>query len=597
MQMNGDGAAAPSTTDRVSVVELGAETRVGVFAQHEGAYRLLTVAGSPSTLDAPDFDLAPSFERALAEAESLAGAYFAIPETSVRPHGEPRTPPIAAAVGRGLAPGPSCFVVSNLVARDLEALEAALTDREFAVIGRATTAAREFRDRIDGPATIDVISAQRPSIVVVALTEDREGQGLAYMADLLIGGLAGRESSYVPVIAILYGGELDERALAALKQAFPVHAVSVQGGGVDVPLEMTEPDALLDDVQQTVKARRFAGRSVPAEIADAPAHATAAALGEAVRELATQQALEVAAVSLDDDYVSVVGHQAGTGVGVGLGQRQDLARPYHIALQTPIERVAQWAPEEPIPQALRFAALNRSAHPAAVAATSAELQLAHAVFTAAAREALRASEDGRSPLNHESLDLIVLTGRAARSAGRAVQAALLLVNILEPAGVTQLAIDPTSSLAMQGALARTGARVAFESTLVPLGVCVAPRGRARAGEPAVLVDVRPSSGARIEREVSAGALDVIQWDARVPAEVRIWPQARFDVGLGNGRPARLKANVGSGMVGLIVDARGRPLVWPDEADERQARLQQWLRSMDAFPPVATGAAPARPHGG
>ncbi len=597
MQMNGDGAAAPSTTDRVSVVELGAETRVGVFAQHEGAYRLLTVAGSPSTLDAPDFDLAPSFERALAEAESLAGAYFAIPETSVRPHGEPRTPPIAAAVGRGLAPGPSCFVVSNLVARDLEALEAALTDREFAVIGRATTAAREFRDRIDGPATIDVISAQRPSIVVVALTEDREGQGLAYMADLLIGGLAGRESSYVPVIAILYGGELDERALAALKQAFPVHAVSVQGGGVDVPLEMTEPDALLDDVQQTVKARRFAGRSVPAEIADAPAHATAAALGEAVRELATQQALEVAAVSLDDDYVSVVGHQAGRGVGVGLGQRQDLARPYHIALQTPIERVAQWAPEEPIPQALRFAALNRSAHPAAVAATSAELQLAHAVFTAAAREALRASEDGRSPLNHESLDLIVLTGRAARSAGRAVQAALLLVNILEPAGVTQLAIDPTSSLAMQGALARTGARVAFESTLVPLGVCVAPRGRARAGEPAVLVDVRPSSGARIEREVSAGALDVIQWDARVPAEVRIWPQARFDVGLGNGRPARLKANVGSGMVGLIVDARGRPLVWPDEADERQARLQQWLRSMDAFPPVATGAAPARPHGG
>ncbi|MCY4113763.1 MAG: hypothetical protein OXG33_07495 [Chloroflexi bacterium] len=597
MELNGDGAAAPSTSDRVSVVELGAETRVAVFARHEGAYRLLTVAGAPSTLDAPHFDLTPSFERAVAEAESLAGAYFAMPESSARPHGEPRTPPIAAAVGRGLAPGPSCFVVSNLVTRDLDALEEALTGREFVVIGRATTAAREFRDRIDGPATVDVITTQRPSVVVVALTEDRDGQGLSYMADLLIGGLAGRESSYVPVIAILYGDELDDRALTILEQAFPVHAVSVQGGGVDDPLDMTEPNALLDDVQQTVKAHRFAGRTVPAEIADAPAHATAAALGEAVRELATQQALEVAAVSLDDDQVSIVGFQAGSGVSVGLGQGHDLARPYHIALQTPIERVAQWAPEEPIPQALRFTALNRSAHPAAVAATPAELQLTHAVFTAAARQALRASEDGRSPLNHEALDLIVLTGRAARGAGRSVQAALLLVNILEPVGVSQLAIDPTSSLAMQGALARTGARVAFDSTLVPLGVCVAPRGRAKSGEPAVLVDVRPSSGARIEREVSAGALDVIQWDARVPAEVRIWPQPRFDVGLGNGRPARLKANVGSGLVGLIVDARGRPLVWPDEPDERQARLQQWLRSMDAFPPAATAVAPARPHGG
>ena len=101
---------------------------------------------------------------------------------------------MAAAVGRGLAPGPSCFVVSNLVARDLEALEASLTDREFAVLGRATTAVREFRDRIDGPSTIDVIAAQRPNIVVVALTEDRDGQGLDYMADLLVGGLAGRDA-------------------------------------------------------------------------------------------------------------------------------------------------------------------------------------------------------------------------------------------------------------------------------------------------------------------------------------------------------------------------------------------------------------------
>ena len=263
---------------------------------------------------------------------------------------------------------------------------------------------------------------------------------------------------------------------------------------MDVPLDMTEPDSLLDDVLQTVKARRFAGRRVPAEVADAPAYSTTAALGTAAQALATQQDLEVAVVSLDDDQVSIVGYQGGAAVSVGLGHGHEIARAYHIALQIPIERVAQWAPEEPIPQALRLSALNRSAHPAAVAATSMELQLSHAVWMAAARQALRASEDGRSPLNHEALDLAVLTGRAARTAGRPVQAALLLVNILEPVGVTQLALDPASSLAMQGALAHTGARVAFESALVPLGVCVAPRGRAKAGEPAVLVDVRPRLG-------------------------------------------------------------------------------------------------------
>ena len=188
---------------------------------------------------------------------------------------------------------------------------------------------------------------------------------------------------------------------------------------------MTGPDSLLDDVVQTVKARRFAGRRVPAEVADAPAYSTAAALEVAAQALATQQDLEVAAVSLDDDHVSIVGYQAGAAVSVGLGHGHDIARAYHIALQTPIERVAQWAPEEPIPQALRLSALNRSAHPAAVAASSMELQLSHAVWMAAARQALRASEDGRSPLNHEALDLVVPHGtrrahRRPAGTGRAV---------------------------------------------------------------------------------------------------------------------------------------------------------------------------------
>jgi hypothetical protein len=469
------------------------------------------------------------------------------------------------------------------VARDLEALEHEIKDRGYTLTGRAATAVQAFRERIDGPATIDVIAAQRPDVVIVALADDPEGQGLAYMADLLVGGLAGREPGYAPVIIVFIGGTLDERAVATLEQVFPVHAASVQGGMPDVPLDMSVPGSVLDRVAQTVSDRRFLGRTVPDSIALAPARSTSAALEVAAQELATQQSLDVAFLLLDEDQVVIAGHQNGTPTSIDTGRKADATRAYHIGLQTPVERVAQWAPEAPLPQAMRRTVLNRSAHPSTVPATPAELQLAHAVWIAAARQVLRESEDGRSPIDHDALDLVVLTGRAAETVGRPVQAALLLVNVLEPVGVTQLALDPASSLAMQGALACSGVQVGIESALVPLGVCVAPRGRAKPGEPAVMVEVRPSSGSPIEREVNAGTLDVIQWDSRMPAEVRIWPQPRFDIGLGNGRPAQLKVNVEAGLVGLIIDARGRPLAWPDEQQERQARLQQWLRSTDAFP--------------
>lgn len=582
MHSGGEAELAPGAAGRVCVVELGAETRVGIFVPESGAQRLLTVAGAPSTLDAPDFDLTLSYERAIAEAEARAGM-FGFPEPPSRQGDITRRPPVFAVTGRGLTSGPSCFFVGSLVPRDLETLEQAITDRGFTLTGRAATAVHTFRDRIDGPATIDVIAAQRPDVVIVALAEDPEGQGLAYMADLLVGGLAGREPGYVPVITVFVGGALDERAVMTLEQAFTVHAASVQGGMPDVPLDMSVPGSLLDRVAQTVSDRRFSGRTVPESIAVAPVRSTSAALEVAARALATQQSLDVAVVLLDDDQVVIAGHQNGTSTSIGTGRRTDAMRAYHVGLQTPVERVAQWAPEAPLPQAIRRMVLNRSAHPTTVAATPAELQLAHAVWIAAARQVLRESEDGRSPIDQDMLDLVVLTGRAAETVGRPVQAALLLVNVLEPVGVTQLALDPASSLAMQGALASSGVQVGIDSALVPLGVCVAPRGRATPGEPAVLVEVRPSSGSRVEREVNAGTLDVIQWDARVPAEIRIWPQPRFDIGLGNGRPAQLKVNVEAGLVGIIVDARGRPLAWPDEQQERQARLQQWLRSTDAFP--------------
>ena len=59
---------------------------------------------------------------------------------------------------------------------------------------------------------------------------------------------------------------------------------------------------------------------------------------------------------------------------------------------------------------------------------------------------------------------------------------------------------------------------------------------------------------------------------REPIEIR--PARGFDVGAGRGRPHAATAR--GGVVGLILDGRGRPIHLPADDAARVARLREWL---------------------
>ncbi len=61
----------------------------------------------------------------------------------------------------------------------------------------------------------------------------------------------------------------------------------------------------------------------------------------------------------------------------------------------------------------------------------------------------------------------------------------------------------------------------------------------------------------------------------------LFPAPTVDVGLGPGERARAAEEIDGGLVGLIIDARGRPLVLPNEAKERQNRLSLWMQAIGA----------------
>jgi hypothetical protein len=60
------------------------------------------------------------------------------------------------------------------------------------------------------------------------------------------------------------------------------------------------------------------------------------------------------------------------------------------------------------------------------------------------------------------------------------------------------------------------------------------------------------------------------------------PERGFDVGLGKGRP--LTAEVLGGVVGLIIDTRGRqPFELPADSTLRIQKLRQWNAALQAYP--------------
>lgn len=561
------------------VMDLGPCVRAGIYVRGPGGYRILAVGSAPSTLDAPHFDLTPAFEGALAEAAARGGS-FAFPQAPYHGPLAERAPDIAAVTGDHVVAGPTAFLMGNLAQGDQEELARTIAAAGFEQIGEATTSVRAFRDRVDGPAALDVIVSRMPDTIVVALAGDETGESLAYVVDLLVGGLGGHESGYLPRVVLLYGGAPDPSACERLQAAMPATVFQIYGGAPNEPLDMGTPRAALEDAARAVQRGTSADRVVPSALGRAPQVSRAAGLQAAAEALSASQALDVGLVSFDYGNVTAVTVRGEEASVRRLASERPQGRPFHLGLHTPINRVARWTAEDPLPEALQVFVLEHTAHPPALPATAAELQLAHAIWTAAARDALR--ESGRGRGQPAAVDLAVITGDITRTLARPVQAALVLINSLETAGVTQLALDAANALAMSGCLIHTGQPAAVESSLVRLGACAALRGDASLGNAAVAVEVQPAGASVIEREVSAGSMDVIQWDADLEAEVRIWPAPEFDAGLGYGRPVHLRAPIVAGSIGLVIDARGRPLVWPDAPDERQAWVGQWHRALNAY---------------
>jgi hypothetical protein len=118
--------------------------------------------------------------------------------------------------------------------------------------------------------------------------------------------------------------------------------------------------------------------------------------------------------------------------------------------------------------------------------------------------------------------------------------------------------------------------------LIRLGAVLAPVGAGKPGQACVTVEIGAAGRPAVDRRVPFGEIALLPLPESGTARVSAVPERGFDLGAGRGKP--LHAEVPGGVVGLIVDTRGRrPFVLPGEPAQRIARLRAWNRALNLYP--------------
>jgi hypothetical protein len=117
--------------------------------------------------------------------------------------------------------------------------------------------------------------------------------------------------------------------------------------------------------------------------------------------------------------------------------------------------------------------------------------------------------------------------------------------------------------------------------LVRLGTVIAPVGERRMGERAVDVTLEMPDGTTLQESLKLGEVKRIKLPEREEAKAQIRPHGGLDVGEGGGRT--LETTVHGGVAGVVIDARGRPLVLPEDPQERKEKLIEWIRALELYP--------------
>ncbi|MHB0878458.1 MAG: glutamate mutase L [Anaerolineae bacterium] len=267
--------------------------------------------------------------------------------------------------------------------------------------------------------------------------------------------------------------------------------------------------------------------------------------------------------------------------GVGQGARAVLDRAGAVAIRA-------WLTADVSEEEVNRWVLNKELRPW-VRCTSPEecaieMAFAREALHQAATAAVASWQDGQGIGGSLPRTDTVVGGGAVLGGGRSAEAAGALIDGLQPVGVCRLALDSGELVPSLGAVAELNPAavrgVLDRDAIVVLGTLIAPIGPAKGGRTAIKVDIQMPGNQSMSIEVAVGSLVRLPLAAGVKARAVLRPTKPHDVVVGS--PGQgMEVEVEGGPLGVIIDARGRPLPDLQRMVGRTDQLRQWAAALGA----------------
>jgi uncharacterized protein (TIGR01319 family) len=594
----------------ILATDCGSTTTKAILIEKRGEeYQLIVRGEAPTTVEAPVEDVTAGVINAITEVEELAGRKLLDNGVILKPQ-------------RG-DEGVDIYISTSSAGGGLQMMVAG-------VVRNLTGESAERAALGAGAIVMDVIASNDKRLPHEKIERIRH---LRPDMLLLSGGIDGGTTSHVVELAeiiaaarprprlgiayelpLIYAGNIEARESIAerLQDVMALEMVDNLRPVLERENLMPTRHKIQDQFLEHVMAHAPGYRKL-IDWTDAPIMPTPGAVGEIIQTVSAQQGIEVIGVDIGGattDVFSVFKNKEGEPifnrtVSANLGMSYSVS---NVLVEAGLENVLRWVPFDIEVGDLRNRIKNKMIRPTTIPQTLQELILEQAIAREALRlafeqhkqlavelrgvqqqrtisEAFDQAESGQTLVDMFSLDMLVGSGGVLSHAPRRQQAMLMMIDAFQPEGITHLAVDSIFMMPQLGVLAQVNPEAAtqvFErDCLIHLGTAIAPVGVAKAGETCLSIEVRIAGNPPIMEDVPYGELRLYPLPLGEKASLKLQPSRRFDVGAGNGQTVEVEAM--GGVVGLVVDTRGRPFEVPTDAQQRVAQLTKWQSALDAYP--------------
>ena len=338
---------------------------------------------------------------------------------------------------------------------------------------------------------------------------------------------------------------------------------------------------------------------------DHPIMPTPGAVGEIIKKIAEVKDISVVGVDIGGattDVFSVFEGEFNRTVSANLGMSYSIC---NVLAESGVKKISKWVPFKINPEELTNSISNKMIRPTTIPQSLNDLKIEQAI----AREALRLSfiqhkefavslkgiqqertisdtfdqkMSGETIVNMKNLDLIVGSGGVLSHAPRRSQAMRMLIDSFLPEGITQIAVDSIFMMPQLGVLSTIHEQAALEvfnkDCLIKLGTCISPCQSYKKNKLLfkyeIIIDDIKHKGS-----IHSGDLVLIQAKIGKYKSI-IKTENNIDIGCGKGND--FEGLINGGEVGIILDGRGRKIIFEENDNDRIKQISNWSNKTNEY---------------